>query len=353
MLESLRPCLKQVASYHVDERPFPIKLDANEKTFGLPEQVQAKVMDVLSKLPFERYPDINMTSLREKIAKAYGLSADQVTFGNGSSEILAALCYAFGGDNKTVAYTVPSFSMYRTYAHIAGSSVIEIPLMDDYDVDVELYIEKAQQASLAILCNPNNPTGNSLSVQAVEKIVSSLKCPVILDEAYAEFANESAVQLLKRYGHLMVVRTFSKAYGLAACRIGYLLGSVEAAEAVNKVLLPFHVNNLSLKIAEIVFDERESFKPQVESMKKQRDFLFKEMSKLPLKVYPSKTNFILFKAKEPEDLYNTLAAQGIVIRNFAKAPYLKNCLRISVGTAGENEKVLQVLRNFFAQEDLK
>lgn len=353
MLELLRPCLKQVATYYVNERPFPIKLDANEKTFGLPEQVQAKVMAALSKLPFERYPEMNMKSLREKLAKAYGLSAAQVTFGNGSSEILAALCYAFGGDNKILAYTVPSFSMYRTFAQIAGSSVIEIPLQEDYEVDVELYIEKAQNASLAILCNPNNPTGNCLSVQAVEKIVASLKCPVILDEAYAEFGYDSATQLLQRYNHLIVVRTFSKAYGLAGCRIGYLLGSVEAAEAVNKVLLPFHVNNLSLKIAEIVFDEREAFKPQIESMKKERDFLFKELSKLPLTVYPSKTNFILFKAAEPEDLYNTLAAQGIVIRNFAKAPYLKNCLRISVGTAEENEKVLQVLRYFFAQEDLK
>ena len=349
----IRESLAQLQPYHVEDEDWKIKLDANEKTGPLPAAVEKLLASALVNTCLQRYPSSDQ-QLRQLIAEIYAssaISADNVAIGCGSSEILLALCQAFGGPGKKLVFPSPSFSMYGIYAQITDSIAVPVSLNEDFSLPVDKFIAAAQSASLVLVCNPNNPTGNIVEPTAIEKILSSVDCPVIVDEAYMEFYGQSAVKLLEVYPQLIVARTFSKAYGLAAARVGYMLASQELIELTNKVLLPYHVNSLSLAAAEVVCRNRALFDESIAATICERDSFSQELAKVPsITVFPSQANFIMIRLDQALQLERYLAAAGTAIRSFGQAPGLINCLRITVGTEVENYIVLRQIEDFFQSE---
>lgn len=345
-----RSKLGEMPSYDVVEREWKIKVNANECGMNLPPMVEDRVMGRLSRVAFNRYPNEDLEQLMEAIADNYGLKKENVLIGNGSSEIIEKLFFAFGGRNLTIVYPQPSFSMYHIYAKAAEARSVVVELnKEDYSLDVREFIQKVNdsKASLAVVCNPNNPTGNALSLEDIENIAQHTSCALLIDEAYVEFYGQSATVLLKKYPKLLVARTFSKAYGLAAIRCGYLLGDAEVISMLAKTFMPYHMDVLTLVTADTVFQMRDEYVPRIQQMIAERNRMSELYASLDgFKVYPSQTNFILVKYAHAIELNEELSAIGIGIRSFGTAPGLQNCLRISMGTRQENDQVFDAIKGF-------
>ena len=260
---TVRQSIEAMEEYAVESVAADIIVNANESNYPLPQEIAEKITQRTARFPFNRYPPIKSENLCEVIAKELDVDIDCVKIGNGSSELLEKACYVFGGPGKKIAVPWPSFSMYGEYAALSDSEEVRYPLTAEGFVDADSVISfcKEQQPSLLIVCNPNNPTGNYNSLAAMEKILANVDCPVIMDEAYMEFADGkelapndlrpmhklwlvagSTLSLVGRYSNLMVFRTFSKAYGLAGLRCGYAVGALGLVRQLGKALLPYHVN---------------------------------------------------------------------------------------------------------------
>ncbi|MDU4961571.1 MAG: histidinol-phosphate transaminase [Sporomusaceae bacterium] len=344
---NFRSGFDQLPSYSAAAAGYRIRLDANERSDGPPAPVAAAIRERLAAMPLNRYPELTAQSLRAKLAGIYGCDTEQVRVGNGSSELLAAICRLFGGAGRKIVYPEPSFSMYPVYIRLADSLPVAVTLQTGYQLPLADYVEAARQADLAILCNPNNPTGNVLPPDALAQLARKLDCPLLIDEAYFEFYRTSAVDLLRQADNLLIVRTFSKAYGLAAARVGYVLTSPAIGRALGKFLMPYQVNALSLLAAETVLDYRQEFAAGIDLIISERDRLFSRLSALPgIHVFPSQANFLLLQAEQAGKLAALFAASGIGVRDFSQSPALAGCLRITIGTPAENEQVLAVVNQY-------
>ena len=345
-----RKGLEDLPSYDGVEKNYRIKVNANESTMNLPPLVEERVINRLSYVAFNRYPNEEYYSLVEQIARNFSVRDEQILLGNGSSEIIEKVFHTFGGDGKKVVYPVPSFSMYKIYAKAADSQAVPFELDKNFDVDVDEFIitVKNSGANLAVICNPNNPTGNALTVDDVEKIAASIDCAFLLDEAYVEFYGKSAFKLVGKYPNLMVARTFSKAYGLAGARVGYMIANAEVTRMIGKSFMPYHMNTLSLATADIVYQMRDEFTPRIQMTIAERKRISQLLKMMPaLEVFPSQTNFILIRHEKAEQLKNYLESVDIGIRYFSPtAQGLKNCLRISMGTREENDEVFKIISDW-------
>ncbi|MBR0260348.1 MAG: histidinol-phosphate aminotransferase family protein, partial [Selenomonadaceae bacterium] len=274
----------------------------------------------------------------------------QVLLGGGSSEIIEKVFQAFGGAGHKIVYPQPSFSMYKIYAKAAEAEGVPFNLDERFNLNVDEFIKKIREvdASLAVICNPNNPTGNALTPAQIEKIAASIDCAFLLDEAYVEFYGQSAIHLIKKYPNLIVARTFSKAYSMAGARIGYMIAQAEVTRMINKTFMPYHVNVLTLAAADIVYQMRDEFTPRLQMIIAERERMFKRLESLSgLEVFPSEANFILFRFARAEELKNYLESLDIGIRYFSPDAFgLKNCLRISIGTQFENDEVFAAIKHF-------
>ena len=344
-----RTGLAKMPSYDVVERYWNIKVNANECNMNLPPMVEERVMGRLSRVAFNRYPNTELEDLQEQIADNFSLQKENVLIANGSSEILEKLFYCFGGRTRKIVYPQPSFSMYAIYAKAAEATGVPVDLEDDYTLDVEKFVDAVieSKASLAVVCNPNNPTGTVMSVADIEYIAQNIPCAFVVDEAYIEFHGQSAMSILNKYPNLIVARTFSKAYGLASARVGYMLAAADIIEMIGKACMPYHVNVLSLVTADIVYQMRHEYVPRIQMMVAERKRMSEALKTLPgFTVYPSATNFVLVKYGQASELNAHLEASGIGVRSFGSAPRLENCLRISMGTREENDAWFQAIKNF-------
>lgn len=351
-----RKDLEKMPSYDGVERDYRIKINANESTMNLPPLVEERILNRLAFVSFNRYPNEEYQNLVEQITKNFSVSNEQILLGGGSSEIIEKVFYTFGGGKKIV-FPQPSFSMYKIYAKAAEAEGVPFDLDEKFDLNVDEFIKKIREvkASLAVVCNPNNPTGNALSVEEVEKILSSIDCAFLLDEAYLEFYGKSAVNLVSKYPNLIVARTFSKAYGLAAARVGYMIAQAEVTKMIGKTFMPYHMNSLSLVTADIVYQMRDEFIPRIQMTIAERQRMFGRLQTLNgVEVFPSKTNFILIRLEQADELNAYLENLGIGVRFFSQtAPGLKNCLRISIGTREENDEVFTAIKNFLQEGNQK
>ncbi|MBE8951913.1 MAG: histidinol-phosphate transaminase [Quinella sp. 1Q7] len=342
--------LELMPSYDGVERSYRIKVNANESTLNLPPTVEERVLNRLAMIAFNRYPGEEYRSLVEQIAKNFAVDASQILLGGGSSEIIEKVFHAFGGAGRKVVFPQPSFSMYKIYAKAAESDAVPFNLDAQFDLDVDAFIAKIREvgANLAVVCNPNNPTGNALTPAQVEKIAASIECAFLLDEAYVEFYGQSAVNLVAKYPNLLVARTFSKAYGLAGVRVGYMIAQAEVTRMIDKAFMPYHMNVLSLATADIVYQMREEFVPRLQMIIAERERLAQRLEKISgVKVFPSNTNFLLIRLARAEELKNYLESLNIGVRYFAPTAFgLKNCLRISIGTIPENDEVFAAIKHF-------
>ena len=345
--------LDKMPSYDGVEKNYRIKVNANESTLSLPPAVEERVLNRLALLAFNRYPNEEYYSLVEQIAENFSVEASQVLLGSGSSEIIEKVFHAFGGANHKIVYPQPSFSMYKIYAKAADAQGVPFDLDKKFNLNVEAFIKKIREfnASLAVVCNPNNPTGNALTPEQIEKIAASIDCAFLLDEAYVEFYGRSCVHLVAKYPNLIVARTFSKAYGMAGARVGYMIAQSEVTRMINKTFMPYHMNVLTLAAADIVYQMREEFIPRMQMTIAERNRMFERLEKLPgITVFPSETNFILIRLAKAEELKDYLESLDIGIRYFSPSAFgLKNCLRISIGTRNENDAVFSAIKYFLEE----
>ena len=347
---SYRKNLESMPNYDGVEKNYRIKINANESTLNLPPLVEDRIFSRLSHIAFNRYPNEEYHDLVAQIAKNFSVDNNQILLGNGSSEIIEKVFHVFGGENKKIIFPQPSFSMYKIYATAAEAESVIFNLDEKFDLNVDEFIKKIREekVNLAVICNPNNPTGNFLSVEDIEKILKSVDCAVLVDEAYVEFFGKSSVNLIKKYKNLIVARTFSKAYGLAGVRVGYMIADSEITKNVGKIFMPYHMNTLSLAVADIIFQMRDEFVPRIQMAIAERKRMSERLNEIKnLEVFPSQTNFILIRHERADELNKYLESLDIGVRFFSPNNLsLKNCLRISVGTRAENDEVFAAIKNF-------
>lgn len=344
-----RTGLKDMPSYDVVERDWNIKVNANESNLNMPPMVEERLMARLSSVAFNRYPNEQVETLAQQIAVNFNLSKENVLIANGSSEILEKLFFAFGGRGRKIVYPQPSFSMYKIYAKFSASTGVPVDLKEDYTFDAAAFVDavKESRASLAVICSPNNPTGTKIPLADIEYVAKNIECAFVIDEAYVEFDGGTAVGLMKEYPHMMVARTFSKAYGLASARVGYLLADKKIIEMVSKACMPYHVNVLSAVTADIVYQMRDEYVPRIQMSIAERKRMSELLKQIDgMEVYPSVTNFIMVKHPKAVAINEYLESIGIGVRSFGNAPRLTNCLRISMGTREENDTWYKAIKDF-------
>ncbi|MCK4402071.1 histidinol-phosphate transaminase [bacterium] len=341
----LRKNIKKLKSYSTEKVDCKVKLDANENPFDFPMQLKEIILKDLFKHLFNRYPDPDASLLKELLAEEIKVDEDKITLGNGSDELIQSLTLAFGSKSSLVFY--PSFSMYRIISTVCNikTRVISLDKKFDIDIDTTLRYIKKNQPSLIFIGYPNNPTGNSFSKDKIVNIIQSSSGLIVMDEAYSEFSNKSFLPLINKYDNLVILRTFSKAYGLAGCRIGYMIGSEKVVEQVNKVKLPFNLNSISQRIGIIALKHKKKCNKAIKIIISERARLLRKMQKISaIYTFPTEANFILFRPKvSSKTVFKKLLSNGILIRDVADNKLLKNCLRVTVGKPSENDAFLHVI----------
>ncbi|MBR3358007.1 MAG: histidinol-phosphate transaminase [Solobacterium sp.] len=320
-------------------------LNANERSLPLEETLREEIAAALKEVAFNRYPDSSQTELRSAYAEVIGVDPGQLIAGNGSDQILGYLIGTFLGPGKKLMTLDPDFSMYDYYASSYGASVIKYPIDLTQDFSVRAFIAwmKEQNGDMILFSNPNNPSGICLDPDAVREILNAFtEIPVVIDEAYIEFADtESSAGMVNEYPNLYVTRTLSKAFGLAGIRTGFLVTSVNNAEPLREGYVPYALNTLSMKTASIVLSHAEELLQYAENVKKERRKLYEKAAALKcLKFYPSQANFLYGESAHKQRLLEEFAKAGIVIRDYRG----KDAFRITIGTEEENRAVWEVLQ---------
>ncbi len=347
----VRPGILALQPYQADCVICGSKLDANENGWDVPAAVKEELFARLRKLALNRYPDAAWSALRKALARQQEAHPLQFLIGNGSSELIMALMQTFTGPGVRVVYPSPSFVMYPVYAAIAGAVPVKVTLDEDFHLDPEKVIAESDKphTGLVMLCTPNNPTGNAMSPVDIERIVANSPCVVAVDEAYYEFHGETAQSLVAKYANVVILRTFSKAYGLAGARVGYLFGQEEVVRHIAKVILPYNLNALSMTMAELALDRPEFFQPRIQAIIEERTRIATALQAIPaLTVYPSQANFLLVKTPVPgATVARQLQLAGIGVRDFGGE--LADTIRVSIGAPGENDAFLRGLRSILAE----
>lgn len=344
ILGLVRPQVRELAAYHIDETPVSIKLDAMENPFLLPTGMRQEIARVVRNMPINRYPDPSGKDIKT-IASLWKMKPEQMILGNGSDELIQAIVLAFGGP---VLIPVPTFAMYDITSRALAQAVVTIPLDKDFDLDAELMLRKAKEyrAKVIFLACPNNPTGNRFSDKAVRTILDNANAAVVIDEAYFSFSGRTWLPLLKKHPNMILLRTLSK-IGFAGLRIGVLIASEKIVDELNKIRLPYNINSLSQAVAVAALKHRNVLDQQISLLISERTKLYNALTQMQgLTVYPSETNFILFRTtRDATGIYARLKKAGILIKNLNKPGPLKNCLRVTVGKPKENNAFLNALRN--------
>jgi len=296
-----------------------------------------------------RYPDPQQTKVKEQLANIKEVQTNQILLGNGSDEVLDLIFRAFCEPNKDNIITVPpTYGMYKVLANINAVEVKKIVLDHNFQPQVDRILEAANTDSkLLFLCSPNNPTANSLDAKLVEKLLTNFKGIVVIDEAYIDFSNQASwISRLKEFPNLIVTQTLSKAYGMAGIRLGICYSSKEIISVLNKIKPPYNVNELTQHKAIERLLNTEKVDYEIKALISNRNQLAKELANIKFieTIYPSDANFLLIKVDDANKRYNQLIKNGIVIRNRANEPLCSNCLRISIGTFEENEKLIEILK---------
>jgi histidinol-phosphate aminotransferase len=299
---------------------------------------------------YNRYPDPLQWKLKEKIAKVKDIEPGKIFLGNGSDEPIDLVIRIFCEPRiDNIVAIDPTYGMYQVCADVNDVEYRKVLLNESFDLDAQMLLEKTDSnTKIIFLCSPNNPTGNLLNRKEIEKILSSFSGIVIVDEAYIDFASEATwLGDLDKYPNLIVLQTFSKAWGLAAVRLGMAFASSDIIKLFNKVKYPYNVNILTQNFVNEELDKLELRKEWISILLKGRDYLKAELPKLSFveKIYPTDANFLLVKVNDANGLYKQLADKGVIVRNRNSVSLCAGCLRITVGTDEENKTLIETLQS--------
>jgi histidinol-phosphate aminotransferase len=345
----IRDDLRGRKPYGAPQLNVPVSLNVNENTHRIPEEVAIDVVAAIAAalIDINRYPDREFTELRTALSKYLGdgLTPENLWAANGSNEVLLQIFQAFGGTGRKALGFGPTYSMYSLLALTTGTSYVDAPRADKYELTPELVVDSIKQhkPSIVLLCSPNNPTGTPLSLSVIEAAYEATEGIVVVDEAYAEFsAEESATSLLTGRPRLLISRTMSKAFAFAGARVGYLAADPGAIDALRLVRLPYHLSSFTQAAARAALGHSELMLKTVADIRYQRDRLSLELTELGFEVYRSEANFVLFRGvKSSAESFESLLSQGILVRDVGIA----NTLRVSAGTETETSRFLEAASN--------
>lgn len=346
---SIKDSVLALRPYTLTPHRASVKLNQNENPWDVPAQIRQETLNRMKDRAWSRYPDFKPQRLHERLAEFSHWQPDGIIAGNGSNELIQALLMVTIGEGKRVLIIEPTFALYRQITTVLGGKTATVPLGRDLQFDVAALLEEINQTQpdVTIICSPNNPTGCVISDDQLVRLLNAARGLIVVDEAYHEFANHSAVSLLSDHENLIVLRTFSKAMAMAALRVGYLLASPELVVEIAKAVLPYNLNAFSQTAAEVALEMFEAkLKPLVKAICAERDRLYLELASIP-GVVPinSQANFMLVRSnQEPGQVFAELLKRDILARDVSGYPMLNEYLRVSVGTREENDLLVAALR---------
>lgn len=344
-----RDALREMTSYHSPQVEAKIRLNTNESPFPPPEGWVERLGRIARDIDWNRYPDRFARHLREVIAARHSVSDSQVFVANGSNEVIQTILLAYGGAGRTVATFEPTYQMYSQIARVTGAEVVHGQRSEDFTLDVaeiERVLARTSPA-VAFLCNPNNPTGRVEPRENLDAMLARAPGVVVVDEAYAEFSEWSAVDQVSDDTSLAVTRTFSKTLSMAGLRVGYVVAPEWMVADMEVAVLPYHLDAFKQAATIAALDFTEEMEQRVSQIKAERDRIGSAMEALGATVWPSGANFVLFRpvarGKDATAIWRSLLAEGILVRDCGTWPLLQGCLRVTVGTPWENDVFLTAL----------
>ena len=355
LLQRIRPDVRAMHAYAVQDATGMVKLDAMENPHRLPPALQAELGQRLGALALNRYPDHRVNDLRHALARYAGLPEGfDIMLGNGSDELISLLALACavpaaGGSPASVLAPVPGFVMYAMSAQLQGLAFHGVPLTADFELDEAAMLAAIaqHQPSIVYLAYPNNPTANLWDDAVIERIIDAQGAQgglVVMDEAYQPFASQSYSDRLPRHRHVLLMRTLSK-FGLAGIRLGYLIGPQALIAEFDKVRPPYNISVLNCECALFALEHQDVFAAQALDVRAQRAIIFEALAGLPgVHAFPSEANMMLLRVPDAQKTFDCLRERKVLVKNVSKMhPLLANCLRLTVGTADENRQLLAAL----------
>jgi len=346
-LRNIKPGVLSLEPYLAPKIACRIKLNQNESPFELPGEMKKKLADRLARLEWRRYPDPNYSELKDRLREHAGVENAGILVGPGSNSFILTVLLTTVSPGTPVIVPRPSFPLYEKVAQLLDGRVIPVPLAPDLKYDVDRFIEACRglERGVVIICNPNNPTGSTLNSDDTRRLLESTSCLVFIDEAYQEFAGENCGPLLGEFDNLVIIMTFSKVFGLAGLRIGYLMGRPEITGEIAKGQMPYSLNTLCQEIALFLLDHPEQIEERVEHVQRERERLYRLLAGLPgIRPYPSGANFLLFDTgRDAGAVMRGLAERGILVRDVSGYPFLERHLRVTIGQTEENDSFIEAL----------
>ncbi len=330
------------------------KLNQNESPFDLPPSIKKKILSGIKKKGWNIYPEFIPDHLYNKISNFYNLTKENLLVGNGSNEMILTILTATVERGKKVIIPQPTFTVYGLVASNLNADIKSIMLNEDMSFNVESIVNEARtEGSVCIICSPNNPTGTMMEFEDIKRVIQASSGIVVVDEAYIHFGKKSVIGLIDEFPNLIVLRTYSKAFGLAGLRMGMMLSNPELIRQLSKVKLPYNINVFQLTALEAVFDDPSYVEKNVKVILRERDYLYAELLKFnELKVFPSSTNFFLVKTNDSKWLFDRLVENDVLVRDVSSYPMLNNCLRISVGSREANRVLVRALNKIFGRSKI-
>ena len=347
----LRPDLTVLSGYHSPQVDVEVRLNTNESPLPPPQQWLDELREALGHIDFNRYPDRDATELRAALAAFHGTEPGRVFAANGSNEVLQCLLLAYGGAGRVVALFEPTYALHSHIASLTATEVVRGWRGPDQTLDLD-EVDRVLEEShpiITFLCSPNNPTGRAEPAELIARVLERAPGLVVVDEAYGQFSPWSALELMQGsvpgVERLVVVRTFSKTWSMAACRLGYLVGDPAVVAACEAVVLPYHLDAMTQAAGRLALRHVDAMEARVALITEERGRIAAALAELAVESWPSDANFILFRPTDrvARDVWQDLLGSSVLVRDCSSWPGLDNCLRVTVGTPEENDRFLAAL----------
>lgn len=344
----VRDDLRALEGYHSPQVDVRVRLNTNESPEAPPQAFRDAFTAEVARIEWHRYPDRAATALRAAIGDLHGVGPERVFAANGSNEVLQTLLLTYAGAGRKVATFEPTYQLHAHIARLTGATVVEGERGDDFMLDpagAERLLA-AEQPHVTFVCSPNNPTGVVEPEATVRRIIDTAPGLVVVDEAYAQFANWTALDLLDEERPMVVVRTFSKTWSMAAARLGYVVAPTWVVAELEKVILPYHLDTAKQIAGRLAVGFTDDMDARVRQVVAERERIAAALGTMPVQQWPSGANFILFRptAKPGRQVWQGLLDRSVLIRDCSGWPRLAGCLRVTVGTPAENDEFIAALR---------
>ena len=350
-----RPDVALIDGYHSPQLDVRVRLNTNESPEAPPQDWTDALAGAMRSIEWNRYPDREALELRRAIGGLHGVGPEQIFVANGSNEVLQTLLLTFGGPGRTAAVWEPTYALHSHISRITGTGVVEGERAEDFSTDLGevARVISAARPEVSFLCSPNNPTGvvdDETTIREVLAMVEGVEGLLVVDEAYGQFAPWSATGLIADDVPVVVTRTFSKTWSMAAARLGYLIGPAWLVAELDKVVLPYHLDAFKQLAGTLALRDVDAMEARVQRLVAERSRVIDRLSALDLEVWPSGANFVLFRprSRRGAEVWQQMVERSILVRNCSSWPRLDGCLRVTIGTTDEDDAFLDALEEIIA-----